>query len=275
MGRSLDNDRPVLPRMPYPNYPRKYREKALVTPAHILEYRRQRAASPPMPPPQGTILCYQHLLWDAVCADEGGTTLSLYGMRTLVATDHQVGIVGGFGIGAPAACFVLEGLIAYGVQRFVSVGTAGSLQEDLLIGDLVICDRAIRDEGTSHHYLAPSRYAHASPEMVARLTATLDERGMSYRVGSSWTLDAPYRETAAEVRHYGQEGVLTVDMEASALFAVAAYRGVELGAMFTISDTLTGDEWQHRGHGEEVRRGLQALYEAALSTLRAASKRPG
>jgi uridine phosphorylase len=131
----------------------------------------------------------------------------------------------------------------------------------------VVCDRAIRDEGTSFHYLPPTKYAHASPGMVSLLTETLDRLSLSHQLGASWTTDAPYRETIAEVNHYRREGVLAVEMEASALFAVAACRGVEMGAMFTISDSLAGPEWEPHFRSETVAQGLQTLYEAAVESL--------
>jgi uridine phosphorylase len=189
-------------------------------------------------------------------------------MRTLASTDHRVGVVGGFGIGAPAACSVLEALIIFGVKRFVSMGAAGSLQPDLYAGDLVICDKAIRDEGTSYHYLADSKYAYAGQSMLARLLETAQHQQLPCRLGSSWTTDAPYRETLPEIRHYQQEGVVTVEMEASALFAVAAYRGVELGAIFTISDLLTGPDWEPHFDSEAVAAGMRKLFEIAVESLR-------
>ena len=249
--------------MGYPNYPAKHAEAAFIR----SEQLRGPAQDQPMTLPEAVVICYQQSLWDAVCADTAGTAQSVVGMRTLAAMDHKVGVVGGFGIGAPAACVVLEGLIAFGVKRFVSVGFAGSLQPDLRIGDIVVCDKAIRDEGTSYHYLPASRYALASPEVTARLRTALEQLAIPYRLGTSWTIDAPYRETTAEIRLYQAQGVATVDMEASALFAVAAYRGVEMGALFTISDLLAGDEWRQSFKGPEVRTGLQTVYQAALTSL--------
>ena len=149
---------------------------------------------------------------------------------------------------------VLEEFIAFGVSRFLSVGTAGSLQHHIGIGDLVVCDRAIRDEGLSHHYVAPGKYAHASPDLTARLVRALDNDGQSFVVGTSWTIDAPYRETKAEVSDYQQEGVACVEMEAAALFTVAHYRGVEMGAMFTISDSLASLEWHPEFHNPAPRK---------------------
>jgi uridine phosphorylase len=258
----------------YPNYPQKHAEKAYVLPERVFEMAVERAEGPLMPPPEAAILCYHGSLWEAICADTEGTTPGLWNMRLLEAKDRRIGVVGGFGFGAPAACLRLEGLISYGVRRFVSIGTAGALQEDLHIGDLVVCDVAVRDEGTSFHYLPPAKHAHASPEMVSRLTRTLEKHNLPYRVGPSWTIDAPYRETVAEIRHYGREGVLTVEMEASALFAVAACRGVDIGAMFAISDLLAGPEWEPHFTSEALAQGLQALYEVAVESLASWLKPP-
>ena len=131
----------------------------------------------------------------------------------------------------------------------------------------MVCQKAIRDEGTSHHYLAASKYAVASQELTSQLTESLERRNVPYRLGVSWTIDAIYRETIAEAREYQQEGVATVDMEASALFSVAEYRGVEIGAMFTISDSLADLEWRPDFDSTEARRGLEALFETAWDSL--------
>ena len=92
----------------------------------------------------------------------------------------------------------------------------------------MVCEKAIRDEGTSHHYLKPSKYAYASKDMTQKIKNSLDKFKQKYFVGTSWTIDAPYRETVAEATQYQKEGVATVEMEASALFAVSQYRNVEL-----------------------------------------------
>ena len=139
----------------------------------------------------------------------------------LPSTGGRVGLLGRFGIGAPAATAALEELAALGTSAVISVGTAGSLQRDLKPGDLVLCEAAIRDEGVSHHYLPPGRLATAPAEATAALGRPCGEAGHQFRTGTSWTIDTPYRETIDEVRHYQAEGVLCVEMEAAALFAVA------------------------------------------------------
>ncbi len=110
----------------------------------------------------------------------------------------------------------VEELIAFGVQRFVSIGLAGGLQSDLHPGDIVIADRALRDEGTSYHYLPPARSVEADPALVQQISAALSAQHVVHSIGASWTTDAPYRETRRKVETYRAEGVKTVEMEAAA-----------------------------------------------------------
>jgi len=96
------------------------------------------------------------------------------------------------------------------------------------------------------------------------------QAGVPYRAGVSWTIDTPYRETVAEARRYQAEGVLCVEMEAAALFAVAKVRGLQVASAFTISDSLADLVWNPQFHGPPVQAGLITLYEAAVSALQAA-----
>ena len=120
----------------------------------------------------------------------------------------------------------------------------------------MVCEKAIRDEGTSHHYLKHSKYAYASKGMTNKIIISLEKLNQKYFIGTSWTIDAPYRETVAEAKQYQEEGVATVEMEASALFAVAQYRNVELGAIFTISDSLAELQWKPKFHLKKTKKGL-------------------
>lgn len=255
--------------MTFPNYPGKHREDALLRPARFHAYLREIGKHPTQEVPEAVILCFQASLLEHIREHHPGARGDGYLARMLLPEDAsgRVGVYGGFGIGAPVSALQLEDLVAFGVRRFVSIGTAGSLQPDLGIGDLVVCESAIRDEGTSHHYLAPGDEARASARLTTSLRSALDTRGRTHRVGATWTTDAPYRETIAEVRHYQAQGVLTVEMEAAALFAVAGCRGVELAAAFSISDTLANLTWTPRFGSPETREGLEALYGAARDAL--------
>jgi purine-nucleoside phosphorylase len=92
---------------------------------------------------------------------------------------------------------------------------------------------------------------------------------MPYATGPTWTIDTPYRETVAEARHYQQAGVMTVEMEAAAVFAVAAYRGVAAAAAFAISDSLADLVWDPQFASPDLAPSLLRLYQAAVAALAA------
>lgn len=255
--------------MGFPNLRNKHNCGALFSPADYMAYLRREERYPGCRPPHGMIMCYQSSLLDYVLKNHKTTRVRgiAGGIYLLDETAGRVGIAGRFGIGAPAAVVMFEELIAFGVKKFISVGTAGTLRKGVSIGDLMLCERAIRDEGTSHHYLKPSKYAYPSRRITAEIRAALRAVGLDFFTGTTWTIDAPYRETVAEVRKYQKEGVSTVEMEASALFAAAQVRRVPIGAMFTISDSLADMKWDPRFHHKSTARGLEALYGAALAVL--------
>jgi uridine phosphorylase len=141
------------------------------------------------------------------------------------------------------------------------------IQERKKIGDIVICDRAIRDEGTSHHYLPVETYAYSCPELTENLCTAFERKSIQYSKGTSWTTDAPYRETIEELRQYRSDGVVTVEMEVSALFAVGAYRGVGVSSVLVISDLLSEEDWNQGYHNAEKLEGLKKTFEVALETM--------
>jgi uridine phosphorylase len=269
-----------MPSASYPNFAGKHAEGAIFTPADFAAYLRRVGALEAYEPPAGVVLCYQRSLYKHVLQLEGLNPAerrgALHGILPLPSTAGRVGLLGQFGIGAPAAAAALEDLAATGTSAFVSLGTAGSLQRDLNVGDLVLCEAAIRDEGVSHHYLPPAKLATATAAMSGALRAAMRQAGVAFRAGTSWTIDTPYRETVAEARHYQGEGVLCVEMEAAALFAVAEVRGLNVASAFVISDSLADLVWNPQFHRPEVEAGLITLYQATLSALRQTpAKTPG
>lgn len=255
--------------MVFPNTKGKHNFDSMFTPKEFMDYRKRVGKYPKFKTPEGVILCYQKKLMEYILKNHKVTRAEgFYGeMYLLNETKGKVAIIGKFGKGSPAAVTLLEELIAFGVKNFISIGTAGTLQKTIPIGSLVVCEKAIRDEGTSHHYAKPSKYSYASEEMTAKIKKVLDNLKQKYYSGTSWTIDAPYRETVAEAKQYQKEGVATVEMEASALFIVAQYRKVELGALFTISDSLAELEWKPKFHSKKTEGGLEKIYKAAVDTL--------
>jgi uridine phosphorylase len=172
------------------------------------------------------------------------------------------------GVGAPLAAALLEEVIAMGCRAFVVCGGAGALLPEVTLGHVVVVESALRDEGTSHHYLAPSRYVTADPAATATVQETLTQHGVPFITGRTWTTDAPYRETPGKIAARRQEGCVTVEMEAAALAAVAAFRGVPLAQILYGGDDLSGETWDHRSWQTQADVRDNLLDLAATAALR-------
>jgi uridine phosphorylase len=250
--------------MPVPNLREKVDHPSVTTPATVIDAKGKADLDDA---PETVILSYQRAVaeharetLDTTAQPHAGSTWNLHALDD---TGGRVAVAEGFGIGAPRTAIVVERLVAHGTERFVVVGNVGSLQPDVRLGSTIVADEAIRDEGTSYHYLADDDAARATPTVRDALTDAAEAAGETTHVGATWTTDALYRETALEIEHYRDDGVLAVDMEAAAVFAIAQFRGVEAGALFTVSDHLTPDGWETHfaDTGDHLTRLLDVVVE--------------
>ena len=242
------------------------------TPHAVIEPRRLIAAADV---PQHCVICFFQEVIDRLC--ESGQAREIYAMRSemgahplyeLAVQGRRLGVFHP-GLGGPLAAGLLEEVIAFGCRKFVVCGGAGVLQKDIAVGHLIVVAAAVRDEGTSYHYLPPEREVAAEPGVVAVLQSALQRRGVPHLTGKTWTTDGPYRETRALVAQRRAEGCLTVEMEAAALLAVAQYRGALLGQVLYGGDDLSGSAWDNRGwqSRREVREHLFWLAAEACLEL--------
>lgn len=145
----------------------------------------------------------------------------------LHALEHEgvtYGMVG-CAVGAAFAVLVAEELFASGCQFLISLTSAGQILPVRAPPYFIVIDRALRDEGTSYHYLPPADYSSADGRLVRLAADALASAGRSVLVGATWTTDAPFRETAEAITAAQETGILAVEMEAAALYAFAAARG--------------------------------------------------
>ncbi|GKZ12225.1 nucleoside phosphorylase [Haladaptatus sp. T7] len=253
--------------MAFPNLPGKQAADPLVTPAQHSEYRHAESETGRMRLPEAVVLCYSRGLMDYLTETHDGQHVGNYygDLYSFADADYAVGVLGNFGIGAPTTAMLMDELVADGVETFLSIGFAGCLDDTIEMGDFIVCDKAIRDEGTSHHYAESEKFAHASESLTDETIGLLRERDERFHVGPSWTIDAMYRETKREVERYADEGVLTVEMEASAVFTVAAHRGVDAASMFVVSDYLGPADWEPKFH--LTREDMHDLGDTAKAVL--------
>lgn len=146
-------------------------------------------------------------------------------------------------VGAAGAAAQLEELIAMGFSKFVVCGGAGVLQKGIAVGHLLVPTAAVRDEGTSYHYLEPSREVDCDTAAAERIAAFLSGQGIPHLMAKTWTTDSFYRETKDKKELRISEGCLCVEMEAAALFAVSRFREVRLGQIIYGGDDLSGITW--------------------------------
>ena len=152
---------------------------------------------------------------------------------------------------APGAAGTIEELHAMGCDKFIICGGAGCLQKDMTIGNLILPTTAVRDEGTSYHYLPPAREVACNPETIKVVKEVLDSMNVSNVPGKTWTTDAFYRETPAMVKHRKEEGCITVEMETAAFFAVAEFHQLQLAQILYAGDDVSGEKWDERAWNQQ------------------------
>ncbi len=172
-----------------------------------------------------------------------------------------------FGSGAPGMAMALEVLIALGVKEFVFIGLAGSLQEEVQPADIVLCQEALCDDGTSPCYTARDT-SRPNKALLSKLAKQLHADKQNFHTGLNWTTDAIFRETKEEVKHYQKKDVLTVEMETAAFYAICAKRKVKGAAAFVVSDCLYNLKWEPHFGEKPIFRALETVFEAARKALK-------
>lgn len=222
--------------------PKAYEDKSVFQAANLLrEARRQRSLPDLDVPavclldPDGDIIRYLidsgqgqlHRGW--ACYHTQMWTTDLDGLT--------VGVVG-MAVGAPFAVLVAEQLAASGADLVISVTSAGQIRQLAQPPYFVLIERAWRDEGTSIHYLPPAPWSHLNPELSQRLAQANLAVGEPIRRGSSWTTDAPYRETPTAISAATAAGIACVEMEAAALYAYAAATDRKVVCLAHVTNTM-------------------------------------
>ncbi|MCW3982271.1 MAG: nucleoside phosphorylase [Candidatus Bathyarchaeota archaeon] len=243
------------------------------TPSDTIKHIATRSKVPKkeMRIPSNLLVTYQRPIYDCAKRLVGGACVDWWTHALPLCVGEYKGAeigVNNIYVGAPAAAMTLEELIACGARTIFEVGMCGGLQAFLQPGDIVIPTEAIRDEGTSYHYLPSEDIADSSEHLRRNLIKQLNAGRIPHHVGRIWSTDGVYRETRAKFRRFRDSGVLGVNMETSAIFAVAEYRNVEAASAQVVSDILTEREWQiHFFSHQNVRKNLGVLTKAVLETL--------
>lgn len=154
-------------------------------------------------------------------------------------------------VGAAGCVAVIEEVLAMGADKLILFGTCGVLDASIEDCSIIIPNKAVRDEGTSFHYAKPSDEIEVNKKYIDEFVDILKEFECRYTIGKVWTTDGIYRETRGKVNSRKQAGCLCVDMECSAVAALAEFREKEVFQFFYAADNLDNETWDARSLGNE------------------------
>lgn len=176
---------------------------------------------------------------------------------------HELGLCQSW-IGASACVSNMEEIAAMGAKKIFVCGECGVLDGSIDDAHLIIPLSAVRDEGTSYHYMPPSDEIAMDDECIRIIEEVFTEKQLAYTKGKIWTTDAPYRETREKTARRRRQGCIAVDMECSALAAFAKLRGIKYGQFVYAADNLDAEEWQQRGLTVRPVSEKSRIFELAL-----------
>jgi len=170
--------------------------------------------------------------------------------------------------GAPGCVALAEELAAFGTKQIIFMGYCGSLQPGVRAGDIIVPLEAVREEGTSHHYLPPDVAVQPHREILGVIRDCLQRKKIAYHQGTIWTTDAIYRETKGKVKHYQAAGVLGVEMELAALFAFGMARQVAVGGLLVVADELSAGKWRPLFTAPRLIKGVRQARKAVIEIVK-------
>ena len=254
--------------MQFPHFLDKYELHGVLKPEDMISLRGKNAKDE-LRGASAAILCFQSSLLRFLSKEFGGKEVKGFTGNAMVLkkTGYRVIAAKANGLGAPAVAVLLEELAVSGIKSCIAVGVCGAIQDSIVAGDVIILTEAIRDEGTSYHYLTADMPACPSTELLGRLTDVLNKRSHVYTSGKVWTTDAPYRETAEDIKRHQHDGTLAVDMETSAFFCVCSALKIQAACSLVAADSLSGAIWHPPNDIKRVNSSLQQLADAAVEAL--------
>lgn len=247
---------------------KQYDAPSVFTPESLLREARRQKALPaePVPAicvfdPDGDLLDYlratghaqRHPAWACYHTQ----------LDTFVHGGIRLGIIGRV-VGASFAVLVAEELFASGCQLLISITSAGQIAPLGAPPYVVLLERALRDEGTSYHYLPPSRYSELRPDLHMLIQSAWNQTRLPLHCGASWTTDAPFRETEAAIAAHRAEGIVAVEMEAAALYALAQAKSYPIVCFAHVTNQMAqqGDDFE-KGPNQGSHTALMVIQQVA------------
>jgi uridine phosphorylase len=172
-------------------------------------------------------------------------------------------------VGSSFAVLLAEELFVSGCQLLINITSAGQISNVQSPPYFILVDRALRDEGTSYHYLAPSDYSDAPPALLDGLVGAFDDLDLDVLQGPTWTTDAPFRETDQAIEAMRARGLLAVEMENAALYAFAQARNKAVVCLAHVTNQMGQIEGDfEKGAADGTTDALKVIVATARHLLR-------
>ena len=253
----------------------EYSRDPIVTAEKYMEYKRQNGHLNQFIPPQVVLICYQQSTLDYLLEHYPEMRVSEDFPTLYYLGDGRVGVLGGWGFGAPALANRMEQLAALGVKKFVAIGTAGTLLDRHSIADFIIAPKALAEDGVAHLYLNGEPAAHASAEMLSAWQTFAKEHALpEFHSASAWSFSAIFKESPADVHRVTTQGYDVVEMEAATVYAIGTEKNLQTLSLFVISDSITYDTWTPHIKEPAVRDNLHQLAEWAIAFCKELAAQP-
>ena len=219
-------------------------KNAVINPADLVRHREDM--------PKIAVTCFSKDTFNRMAESFGGRKITVRSLANLDITIYETIYKGETialylsPVGAPACALMLEDVFALGAQKVIMFGTCGVLDRSIDDCSIIIPQSAVRDEGTSYHYAPATDEIKVNPKYAEEFIELLDGYGCRYTEGKTWTTDAFYRETKDKMKRRKDQGCICVDMECSAVAAVAQFRCKDVFQFFYAADNLDADRWDMR-----------------------------
>ena len=238
----------------------------IVTAEKFISYKKENGHCGDFQAPKIVLICYQSSTLKYFLGNNPELTENKDFSNLYLLDEGKVGILGGWGIGAPALCAKMEQLIAHGCKKFIAIGTAGMLMNSHNIGDVVLCTSALAEDGVAHLYLPKEEsFASMSNSLASHWNDFIKSTDLTKTTPcKAWSFSAIFKESPYDLLRVQGLGCTVVEMEAATLYALAQEKNAEALTLFVISDSLTLDSWTPHIKEPLVRNNLHNLAKWAL-----------
>lgn len=202
--------------------------------------------------PRVAVSCFSRVTFERLLKELNGVQIATTGMANMdipiykaIYNGVEIALFMSY-VGAASCIAVLEDIFAMGVEKVVLFGTCGVLDAGIKDCGIIIPDTAVRDEGTSFHYMPASDEINVNKKYQDEFIEILNNHKCTYTIGKVWTSDGVYRETREKVNRRKENGCICVDMECSAVAALAEFREKDVFHFFYAADNLDNEEWDAR-----------------------------